>query len=144
MKTWPPEQSLLSDSTDIRASRRAWQAKRSAQVKFRGFCLVVSDVLAISAAWKFAQFLNQFYSPLPGAFVWWTWLGFPSIVWLFVLATLALFAHCRLYSYLNAAKDYAKAAQLISYVFLGSLVISYFYDPHLDLLNCHYLGPSCS
>jgi exopolysaccharide biosynthesis polyprenyl glycosylphosphotransferase len=133
MKTRPVENILSGSTTDIRASRKSYQAKRSTQKKIRGLCLVASDVLAISAAWKLAQFLNQFYSPVPSSFVWWTWLGFPSIFWLFVLSTLALFAHCRLYSHINAAKDYAQAAQLISYVYLASLVISYFYNPHLDL-----------
>lgn len=133
MKTRPAENILSGSTTDIRASRKSYQAKRSTQKKIRGLCLVASDVLAISAAWKLAQFLNQFYSPVPSSFVWWTWLGFPSIFWLFVLSTLVLFAHCRLYSHINAAKNYAQAAQLISYVYLASLVISYFYNPHLDL-----------
>jgi exopolysaccharide biosynthesis polyprenyl glycosylphosphotransferase len=133
MKTRPVENKLSGLRTDIRASRRSLQAKHSTQAKIRGLCLALSDILSISVAWKFAQFLNQFYSPLPTSFVWWTWLGFPSVFWLFVLSTLALFAHCRLYSHINAAKDYAQAAQLISYVYLASLVINYFYDPHLDL-----------
>ncbi len=127
------ENQLSTFKTDIRASRRSLQSKRSTQVRIRGLCLVASDVFSISVAWKLAQFLNQFYSPLPSSLVWWTWLGFPSIFWLFVLSTLALFAHCRLYSHISAAKDYAQAAQLISYVYLASLVISYFYNPHLDL-----------
>ena len=133
MNIRPTENNLSGSTTDIRASRKSFQAKRSTQTKTRGLCLVTSDVLSISIAWKLAQFLNQFYSPVPSTFVWWTWLGFPSIFWLFVLSTIALFAHCRLYSYISAAKDYAKAAQLISGVYLASLVISYFYDPHLDL-----------
>ncbi|MGB7249287.1 MAG: sugar transferase [Phormidesmis sp.] len=133
METWPVETILSGAKVDIRASRGFSQAKRSVRAKLRGLCLAVSDILAISVAWKFAHFLNQFYSPLPEPFVWWTWLGFPSIFWLFVLSTLALFAHSRLYTRTNAAKDYVKAAQLVSYVYLASLVISYFYDPHLDL-----------
>ncbi|MFK8183237.1 MAG: sugar transferase [Phormidesmis sp.] len=119
---------------DIRASDRLFRTRRrSVSMVGKGLCLVLSDVLAISAAWKFAQFLNQFYSPLPSVFALWTWLGFPSIFWLFVFATIALFAHARLYSHTSAVKDYAKATQLISYVYLASLVISYFYDPHIDL-----------
>lgn len=133
MNTRPIQNNLSGLTTDIRASHKSLQAKRSTQIKARGLCLAISDILSISAAWKLAQFLNQFYSPVPSPFVWWTWLGFPSIFWLFVLSTLALFAHCQLYSYISAAKDYAKAAQLISYIYLASLVISYFYDPHLDL-----------
>ncbi|MGC1307621.1 MAG: sugar transferase [Phormidesmis sp.] len=133
MKIKPVETALSAPTTDIRASGKLSQVKRSARTTRNGLCLVFSDILAISAAWKIAQFLNQFYSPLPSPFIWWTWLGFPSIFWLFVLSTLGLFAHYRLYSHTSAVKDYAKAAQLISYVYLASLVISYFYDPQLDL-----------
>jgi len=133
MKTWPIENKLSGNTTDIRASRRAFHTHHLTRTQHKRLCLVTSDILAISAAWKLAQFLNQFYSPLPASFVWWIWLGFPSVFWLFVISTLALFAYYRLYSHTNAAKDYAKAAQLISYVYLASLVISYFYDPSLDL-----------
>ncbi|MEO0770566.1 MAG: sugar transferase [Cyanobacteria bacterium J06649_4] len=129
----PAETKLSKPQTDIRASRRLARAFPPGRAQLRVLCLAISDVLALASAWKFAQFLNQFYSPLPSPFIWWTWLGFPSVFWLFVLCTLATFTHCRLYSYLSAAKDYAKAAQLISYVYLASLVASYFYDPHLDL-----------
>ncbi|MEL6553863.1 MAG: sugar transferase [Cyanobacteria bacterium J06621_11] len=133
MKPRPPKTELFSAQSDIRASRRTAKTKIAQRAYFKSVCLVFSDVLSLAIAWKFAQFLNQFYSPVPAPFVWWTWLGFPSIFWLLVLTTLAAFAHCRLYSYLNAAKDYARAGQLISYIYLGSLVVSYFYDPHLDL-----------
>lgn len=132
MKTRPAAPNLSGLKADIRASRRSAQSKRSLRKKLSGVCLVLSDTMAISAAWKFAQYLNQFYSPLPSSLVWWTWLGFPSLFWLFVLCTLTLFAQSRLYSHTSAAKDYAKVAQLISYVYLASLVISYFYDPHLN------------
>ena len=133
MKIWPAETLLLEHKADIRASGRFLRVRCSVRRRRNGLCLVVSDVLSITIAWKFAQFLNQFYSPLPSPFIWWTWLGFPSVFWLFVLSTLSLFAHHRLYSHTSAVKDYAKAAQLISYVYLASLVISYFYDPNLDL-----------
>ncbi|MEL7067973.1 MAG: sugar transferase [Cyanobacteria bacterium J06581_3] len=122
-----------SSQADIRASRPAPQVRRSQRIYLRRVCLILSDMLSLALAWKCAQFLNQFYSPVPSPFVWWTWLGFPSIFWLLVLCTIATFAQCRLYSYLSAAKDYARAGQLISYIYLASLVASYFYDPHLDL-----------
>jgi len=118
---------------DIRASDRVFRVRRLARSPWKGACLVLSDILAISVAWKFAQFLNQFYSPLPHAFALWTWLGFPSVFWLFTLATLVLFARQQLYSHTSAVKDYAKAAQLISHIYLASLVISYFYNPQIDL-----------
>jgi len=129
----PAETPVHNAQTDIRASQKTDRAAWLQKLNLRSFCLVFSDITALAVAWRGAQFLNQFYSPLPHAFVWWTWLGLPSVFWLFVACILATFTHCRLYSYLTAAKDYARAAQLISYVYLASLVVSYFYDPHLDL-----------
>ena len=134
MKIRPAQPLVFKHQTDIRASSKQRQGgQRVKRAKLRTIFLLLSDVIATLTAWKFAQFLNQFYSPLPQALVWWTWLGLPSIFWLFILSTLLLFAHARLYSYTSATKDYAKAAQLISYVYLVSLVISYFYNPHVDL-----------
>lgn len=131
MKTRPAKPKSTPQS-DIRASRISLRSWLPARRKLRGLGLVLSDAIAMATAWKFAQFLNQFYSPLPSSFVWWVWLGLPSLFWLFALSTLALFAHHRLYSHTHAARDYAKAAQLISYVYLASLLLSYFYDPHLN------------
>ena len=131
MKTRPAQPKSKSQP-DIRASRASWQAWLPARRKLKGLALVLSDAIALALAWQFAQFLNQFYSPLPSSLIWWTWLGLPSLFWLFGLFTLALFAHHRLYSHTYAAKDYAKVAQLISYVYLTSLLLSYFYDPHLN------------
>ena len=134
MKTRPAKPSASKQLIDIRAVRKQRsQGARSRRIKLRTLFLLSSDILSILAAWKFAQFLNQFYSPLPKTLVWWTWLGLPSVFWLFMFSTLLLFAHYRLYSYTSATKDYATAAKLISYVYLASLVISYFYDPHIDL-----------
>ncbi|MEL7354708.1 MAG: sugar transferase [Cyanobacteria bacterium J06560_5] len=124
---------LLGSQTDIRASRNAGRFRRSQRFLFREWPLLVSDAIALGVAWKFAQFLNQFYSPVPDPLVWWTWFGLPSVFWLFVLCTLFTFAYCQLYTYRSATRDYAKVAQLITYIYLASLVLSYFYDPHLDL-----------
>ena len=118
---------------DIRASHRSFRVSTYQRVRLSLLCLILSDLTALVLTWKFAQFLNQFYSPLPHSFVWWTWLGLPSVFWLFVLCTLTSFARCRLYSDPSAFKDYVKAAQLISHVYLSSLVLSYFYNPHIDL-----------
>lgn len=118
---------------DIRASRKTDHLWRFQKFNLRAICLVCSDVVSLAFAWRVAQFLNQFYSPLPSPLVWWTWFGFPSVFWLFVSCIFAIFAHCRLYTHFFAAKDYARSVQLISYVYLASLVVSYFYDPHLDL-----------
>ena len=134
MKTRPAKPPASNRLIDIRAAKRQYnKGLRSRRIKLRTLFLLSSDIFSILAAWKFAQFLNQFYSPLPETLVWWTWLGLPSVFWLFIFSTLLLFAHYRLYSYTSATKDYATAAKLISYVYLASLVISYFYDPHIDL-----------
>lgn len=123
----------LGTKTDIRASHGMRYSVSSSFLKHRGTYLIVSDIISILLAWQIAQFLNQFYSPLPSPLVWWTWFGYPSVFWLFVIAILVLFSYHRLYNHSDAVKDYAKAAQLISYVYIASLLISYFYDPHLDL-----------
>ena len=123
----------LGLSTDIRASRGRAFASLSVCLKHRGTYLVISDIVSIALAWQFAQFLNRFYSPLPSSLIWWTWFGYPSVFWIFVLTTVILFSYYRLYNHRDTAKNYARAVQLISYVYLFSLVISYFYDPHIDL-----------
>ncbi|NEP20312.1 MAG: sugar transferase, partial [Leptolyngbya sp. SIO4C1] len=91
-----------------------------------------SDFLALLCAWQWAGFLNQFYSPMPPGLTWWVWLGLPGLFWIFVALTLLLFIHYGLYSATVRAKNYLKAGQLISYLYLFSLVATYFYDPKLD------------
>ncbi len=127
-------------NADIRASRQHFPSQRLEQPQIKGLLLVLTDVAAIASAWKIAQFLNQFYSPIPHAFIWWTWLGLPSLFWLLVCLTVATFAHYGLYARASAATDYAKAARLISYLYLGSLVFLYFYDPHLNLPRSLFLS----
>jgi hypothetical protein len=118
---------------DIRSSR-LWHLKGliSAQA-CRVIILFLSDIVALATAWHIAHFLNQFYLPIPDPLVWWVWLGLPSLFWIFTTATVVLFIHYGLYSPTVRAKDYLKASQLVSYVYLASLVIAYFYDPKLDL-----------
>ena len=94
--------------------------------------LLVSDTLALALAWQLARFLNGFYSPIPERLVWWTWLGLPSLFWLFSGITLVLFTHYGLYGSTARSRDYFKAGQLVSWVYLISLVVAYFYDPKLD------------
>ncbi|MEM6450163.1 MAG: sugar transferase [Cyanobacteria bacterium P01_D01_bin.105] len=89
--------------------------------------------MSIVLSWHVAKFLNQFYSPLPTPLIWWSWFGYPSVFWIFGFSTVALFSYYQLYSRVDTAKNYARAAQLISYVYIAFLVISYLCDPHLDL-----------
>jgi exopolysaccharide biosynthesis polyprenyl glycosylphosphotransferase len=94
--------------------------------------LLVSDLLGLTAAWQIARYLNQFYSPIPPQFVWWVWLGVTSLYWLFAGVTILLFLQAGLYSSSTQWKNYLQAGKLVSLVYLGTLVISYFYDPKVD------------
>ncbi|MEO1351138.1 MAG: sugar transferase [Cyanobacteria bacterium J06635_15] len=117
---------------DIRSVEN-WQPPRSSGLPLsQVMLLLVGDVLALASAWQLARFLNQFYSPLPPELVWWVWLGLPSVFWIFIGLTLILFAHYGLYGRSARTKDYLRTAQLISFVYLLSLLLGYFYDPKLD------------
>jgi exopolysaccharide biosynthesis polyprenyl glycosylphosphotransferase len=95
--------------------------------------MLLGDLIAWAIAWYIARYLNQFYSPLPPQFIWWTWLGIPSVFWLFATAGLILFAYGGLYNSLRHSQNYLRAGQLITYVYLYFLVIAYFCNPKLDL-----------
>ncbi len=121
---------LWGIGADIRAVRGISPRRRWGSV--RVISLLLSDALALGLAWQLARFLNQFYSPIPEQLVWWVWLGLPSLFWLFAGVTLLLFTHFGLYGATVRAKDYLRAAQLVSCVYFISLVLAYFYDPKLD------------
>ena len=94
--------------------------------------LLLGDLLALAMAWKLAVQLNQFYLPIPRQLIWWTWLGLPSLFWVFAGLMLLVFALGGLYNTSGAWKHYVRAAQLVSVTYLLALVISYFYDPTVD------------
>ncbi len=119
--------------TDIRSSQTKIFARIFKHVWYRVIILLMADTLALAIAWSIARFLNQFYAPITDKMVWWYWFGLPSIFWFFAGCTFILFAKYRLYSNSARAKDYVKAGQLVSGVYLLSLVLGYFYDPKLDL-----------
>jgi hypothetical protein len=98
----------------------------------RGLALLLSDGLGLGLAWKIGAHLNQFYSPIPPQLNWWNWLGLPSLFWVFAAFTLLLFANNGLYHSSTQWKNYVRCGKLISFVYLLSLVLSYFYDPKLD------------
>ena len=118
--------------SDIRAPSKfslfhlsGWQWKQ-------GLVLLLSDILALAIAWQIARYLNQFYSPIPPQLVWWKWFGIPSLFWIFAALTLIFFAYGGLYNALTQSQNYVRTLQLVSLVYLLSLVLSYFYDPKLD------------
>ncbi|MDJ0712640.1 MAG: sugar transferase [Prochloraceae cyanobacterium] len=97
------------------------------------YILLLSDISALAIAWQFARYLNKFYSPIPPQLVWWVWLGIPSPFWIFAAITLLFFAYSGLYNdSTSKAQNYVRTGQLVSIVYLLSLVIVYFYDPKLD------------
>lgn len=118
--------------TDIRATRGGSALRGLGWGSIRVLILLLGDALALGGAWQLARFLNRFYSPIPEQLVWWVWLGLPSLFWLFAGGTLLLFTHYGLYGASVRAKDYLRAAQLVSSVYFISLVLAYFYDPKLD------------
>ncbi|MEB3336779.1 MAG: sugar transferase [Leptolyngbyaceae bacterium] len=127
-----PQQVLQHTRTDIRAPDRFKLDQCLNGVWYRVFGLLLSDISALALAWQFAGQLNQLYSPLPPKLVWWQFLGLPSLFWLFVAVTLLLFAHSGLYHSASQWKNYIRSGQLVSFVYLASLVLAYFYDPKLD------------
>ncbi len=123
---------LLAIGTDIRAARGWRPVKNLGWNSVRIVTLLLSDAFALGLAWQVARLLNKFYSPIPEPLVWWVWLGLPSLFWLFAGVTLLLFTHYGLYGATVRARDYLRAAQLVSCVYFISLVVAYFYDPKLD------------
>jgi exopolysaccharide biosynthesis polyprenyl glycosylphosphotransferase len=119
--------------SDIRAPYKFSLFSLSDWQWYRIITLLGSDIVAIAVAWQIAGYLNRFYSPIPPQLVWWVWFGIPSLFWLFTAVNILLFSQARLYSSFSQWKNYLKVGQLTSFVYLGSLLVSYFYDPTLDL-----------
>ncbi|MGB7416807.1 MAG: sugar transferase [Thermosynechococcaceae cyanobacterium] len=117
---------------DLRASRAIHFRRKGLQLWLTVGILIAADLAALGCAWKIAAQLNRFYAPLPPQFVWWSWLGLPSLFWVFSGITLVIFTSGGLYDRATAWKDYVRSAQLVSLTYLFSLVASYFYDPKLD------------
>ena len=93
--------------------------------------VLLGDIIGLALAWQITRYLNQFYSPIPHEFIWWTWWGIPSIFWVLAGLVVMFFAYGGLYS--GSLHNYVRGGQLISSVYLLCLVLSYFYDPKIDL-----------
>ncbi len=117
---------------DIRAPGNFQPRQIFNTLAYRILALLLSDLLALALAWRFAEHWNKFYSPVPPQLAWWEWLGLPSLFWLFAGCTFLLFAYRGLYNFSNQQKNYILSGQLVSVVYLMSLVLCYFYDPKLD------------
>ncbi|MDR9405158.1 MAG: sugar transferase [Halothece sp. Uz-M2-17] len=127
-----PENFFRGKKSDLRAPEKFRLSQLLDWSWHRILILLGSDFLAIALAWQFSRYLNQFYSPIPPQLIWWTWFGVPSPFWLFAGVILILFTQAGLYSSSTQWKNYLQVGKLTSFVYLGSLLISYFYDPKLD------------
>jgi exopolysaccharide biosynthesis polyprenyl glycosylphosphotransferase len=122
---------IPNKATDIRAPHGfrlsaglGWQGKRA-------LALLAGDLAALGSAGGLAAHLNQFYSPLPPPLILGTWLGLPGVYWILTLVVLLLFARNGLYTSASQWKNYVRSGQLVSLVYLSSLLLIYFYDPKL-------------
>ena len=124
--------SISHSTQDLRAVEAFAHLKPGRQ-RFRYMLLLLcSDTLGLAIAWRFADFLNGFYSPIPPGLVWWVWLDIPSLFWVFWGVTLSFFVANRLYRIPSEAQNYTRAAKIISLVYCLFLIGSYFYNPMLD------------
>lgn len=115
---------------DLRAPKRGVRGRLLNDRWCRALTWLAGDVAALALSWLLAAFLNQFYSPLPPQLNWGTWLGLPGLFWAFAGVTLLVFGWGGLYSS-TRSRDYLRSGQLMSLVYLMSLVAQYFYDPKL-------------
>ncbi|NJM45266.1 MAG: sugar transferase [Alkalinema sp. RU_4_3] len=123
----PPTQKL----EDLRAPRQGRQTLSLSWRWRRVLALLVTDIWGLALAWKLAATLNQLYSPLPPTLDWGNWGGLPGLFWLFGAVTVGVLARGGLYGAPREQRDYVRAGQLISLVYLLGLVLQYFYDPKL-------------
>jgi exopolysaccharide biosynthesis polyprenyl glycosylphosphotransferase len=117
---------------DIRAcqSLQIWQPP---EIGWLGaFVLAIGDLLGLVVAGYVAETINNAFAPLPGQLDWGHWLGISGIFWVMAIATVFLFIYHNFYSANSQWRNYVKQAQVISTVYLFSLVLAYFYDPKLD------------
>ncbi|ANV83141.1 glucosyltransferase [Picosynechococcus sp. PCC 7003] len=127
-----PKSPFPLPTQDIRAiSPLHWLKTARGRWK-RGLLLVGSDLLGLAIAWQLADYINNFYSPIPADLVWWVWLDIPSLFWIFAFVTLVFFFGNHLYRSPPAPQNYTRAAWIITLVYGLFLVGSYFHNPMLD------------
>ncbi|AFY36997.1 exopolysaccharide biosynthesis polyprenyl glycosylphosphotransferase [[Leptolyngbya] sp. PCC 7376] len=123
----------IPNSTQDLRSIQALEHLKPGRQRFRYMLLLIcSDTLGLAIAWRFADFLNGFYSPIPTGLVWWVWFDIPSLFWFFLIVTLSFFVANHLYRIPFEAQNYTRAAKIITLVYCLFLLGSYFYNPMLD------------
>ena len=117
---------------DLRAGS---QIQQWTMVEFnwlRALLLIVSDILGLAIAWKVSLSFNQVFSPLPPELNWGEFAGLTGLFWAFAAVIVTGFAYHSFYRGESQWRNYVKQAQLISGVYLSSLVVSYFCNPTVD------------
>lgn len=120
------------DMRDIRSSAKFQLVHHPEIGWFRAVVLLVGDICGLAIAWHMSENLNRAFSPLPPSLDWGQWLGLSGLFWAFAGVTVLFFAYHNFYSAEGQWRNYVKQAQVISGVYLLSLVLGYFYDPKLD------------
>ena len=126
--------------SDIRAHQGLWSWLIAPQGLKFGLAqlvpvllLILGDVLALAAAWRLSIAINRGFSPLPTPLQWGEWLTMPGIFWAFAAIMILTFAHYQFYEReAPSAQNYVKQGQVISGLYIGSLVVSYCYNPQVD------------
>ena len=117
---------------DLRAGNQIQQWSMVKVNWLRSLLLISGDVLGLGIAWKVSLSLNQGFSPLPPELNWGEFAGLTGLFWAFAAAIVTFFAYHNFYRGESQWRNYVKQAQVISSVYLSSLVVCYFYNPTVD------------
>ncbi len=128
----PKPKQLAPPTQDLRAVQAFEHFKPGRQRFLSMLLLLGSDTLGLAIAWRLADFLNGFYSPIPPGLVWWVWFDIPSLFWVFLTVTLSFFIANHLYRLPTETQNYTRAAKIITLVYCLFLLCSYFYNPMID------------
>ncbi|MDX1976305.1 MAG: sugar transferase [Pseudanabaenaceae cyanobacterium bins.68] len=94
---------------------------------------LIADLVALGLAGQITQKINRAFSSLPPQLDWGKWLGVSGIFWAFVVAIVLVLALQDFYSTNSQWRNYLGQSQIITRIYLGSLILSYFYDPEINL-----------
>lgn len=117
---------------DLRAGSQIQQWKLVDFNWLRALLLIASDIVGLGIAWKISLNFNQVFSPLPPDLNWGEFAGLTGLFWAFAALVVTGFAYHNFYRGESQWRNYVKQAQVISSVYMSSLVISYFYNPTVD------------
>ncbi|MDX2256997.1 MAG: sugar transferase [Pseudanabaenaceae cyanobacterium bins.39] len=117
---------------DLRAGSRMWQWYKLEMSWLRSLLLIGSDIVGLAIAWKISLYFNRSFSPLPPELEWGNFLGLTGLFWGFAIVLILVFACFNFYSGESQWRDYVKQAQVLSSIYLTSLVANYFYNPTVD------------